>query len=152
MSHMKTIAEIRLANLETLIAENVNANTVAELGETNPIYLSQIRNRAKDSKTGKHRQMGDDMARALERGCKKEVGWMDNTHHAAQPEATPGAAGPAGVYTLTPATDPRTAALLDTWASLDDTGKDDCLLAIRMFVAGRRPHQNGQALSVAGAR
>lgn len=77
---MKTINEIRLDNLEALITEFGKAELVAEKGETSSVYLSQIRNRAPDKKTGKLRQMGDDIARKLERGCNKEIGWMDNTH------------------------------------------------------------------------
>jgi hypothetical protein len=53
---------------------------VAELGETSSIYLSQIKNQSPDAKTKKPRQMGDDMARKLEAGCKKPRGWMDNVH------------------------------------------------------------------------
>jgi len=77
---MKTIAEIRLGNLERLIEEFGTAEAVAERSGTSPIYLSQIRNEAKDSKTGKPRQIGDPLARKLEAGCEKELGWMD--HHA----------------------------------------------------------------------
>lgn len=75
---MKTIAEIRLDNLRLLIGEIGTQEKVAELAETSPIYLSQILNRAADSKTGKIRQIGDPLARKLEQGCNKEIGWMDN--------------------------------------------------------------------------
>lgn len=75
---MKTIAEIRLGNLELLIDEFGTADAVAEKSGTSAIYLSQIRNQAKDSKTGKPRQVGDDLARKLEAGCNKELGWMDH--------------------------------------------------------------------------
>lgn len=94
---MKTIAEIRLDNLEVLIAEFGTQDRVAELAETSPVYISQLRNKAKDSKTGKHRQIGDPMARKLEAGCGKELGWMDNPQPAA---GQPAASEPAGVYAL----------------------------------------------------
>lgn len=75
---MKTIAEIRLGNLELLVDEFGTADVVAEKSGTSAIYLSQIRNEAKDSKTGKPRQIGDPLARKLEAGCNKELGWMDH--------------------------------------------------------------------------
>lgn len=75
---MQTIAEIRLANLERLIKEMGTQDRVAEFGGTSSVYLSQIRNSAPDSKTGKLRVMGDEMARKLEIGCSKPRGWMDN--------------------------------------------------------------------------
>lgn len=78
MPGMKTIAEIRLENLELLIEEFETADAVAEACGTSAVYLSQMRNQAKDSKTGKPRQLGDDLARKLEVGCKKEIGWMDH--------------------------------------------------------------------------
>ena len=75
---MKTIADIRAENLELLIAEQGSAERVAALCDTSPVYISQLRNKAGDSKTGTPRQVGDAMARKLEVGCCKEVGWMDN--------------------------------------------------------------------------
>ena len=77
---MKTIAEIRLDNLRLLIGEFGTQEQVAALADTSPVYLSQILNGAADSKTGKVRQIGDPLARKLEGGCGKEVGWMDNVH------------------------------------------------------------------------
>ncbi len=75
---MKTIAEIRLENLRLLIGEFGTQDKVAELADTSPVYLSQILNNAVDSKTGRVRQIGDPLARKLEEGCSKEIGWMDN--------------------------------------------------------------------------
>ncbi|AWL07663.1 peptidase S24 [Massilia oculi] len=43
------------------------------------MYLSQILNGAKSS-TGNARGIGDKLARKLEEGCGKEVGWMDRPH------------------------------------------------------------------------
>lgn len=77
---MKTVDEIRLENLMLLIFEKGTQEAVAEAGGTSSVYLSQIKNRTPDKKTGKPRQMGDDMARKLEEGCVKERGWMDNVH------------------------------------------------------------------------
>lgn len=77
---MKTISEIRLDNLELLVREHGSQDKVAELAGTSPVYLSQLFNKAMDSKTGRPRQIGDPLARKLEIGCKKEIGWMDNAH------------------------------------------------------------------------
>lgn len=77
---MSTIAEIRLANLELLIKEFGTQDEVAALANTSPVYLSQVRNRAMDSKTGRAREMGGIVARKLEVGCKKDKGWMDVLH------------------------------------------------------------------------
>lgn len=43
------------------------------------MYLSQILNGAKSS-TGTPRGVGDALARKLENGCGKEVGWLDRQH------------------------------------------------------------------------
>lgn len=48
------------------------------------MYLSQILNGVKSS-TGKARGVGDKLARKLEEGCGKEVGWMDKPHGEAAP-------------------------------------------------------------------
>jgi hypothetical protein len=78
---MLTIAEIRRANLELLVAQAGTLDAVAAAGGTTSIYLSQIRNRALDQKTKRAREMGSAMARRLEDGMKKPMGWMDQ-HHA----------------------------------------------------------------------
>lgn len=155
MEHMKTIAEIRLENLRTLVEQKGTQDLVATLSDTNPVYLSQLLNRAVDKKSGKIRQIGDDMARKLERGCEKETGWMDNIHtHAVAPAATPAfyVAEPTPVYTITPTVDKLTQRLLDMWHQLDAPGKLDLLDKLDFYVAGRRPHQDGTASAVAGKK
>ena len=81
MSTVKTIADIRHDNLLELIEEFGSAEALAEAADTSPVYLSQLRNKAPDSKTGKPRQIGDPLARKLEAAACKPVGWMDNVHH-----------------------------------------------------------------------
>lgn len=71
---MMTINEIRLANLALLKKEFGTDVILAELGNTSAAYLSQIRSK----KTP--RSMGDEVARNLEIGCNKPVGWMDQYH------------------------------------------------------------------------
>lgn len=77
---MKTVAEIRHDNLLLLLEETGTAEALANLVESSPIYISQLRNKAVDSKTKKPRQIGDALARKLESRCGKEVGWMDHEH------------------------------------------------------------------------
>lgn len=77
---MNTTGEIRRANLELLVKQLGTLEAVARAAETTSIYLSQIRNRAVDGKTGRAREMGTAMARRLERAGGRPVGWMDVPH------------------------------------------------------------------------
>lgn len=80
MTNVKTISEIRHENLLTLIDEAGSAEALADAAGASAVYLSQVKNKAPDSKTGKPRQIGDPMARRLESACNKPAGWMDNVH------------------------------------------------------------------------
>lgn len=82
---MKTIAEIRLDNLLLLIEELGSAEALASKVNSSAVYISQLKNRAPDSKTKKPRQIGDPLARKMESSCGKERGWMDHEH----PRLTP---------------------------------------------------------------
>ena len=149
---MKTVDEIRLENLLALIEEMGTQEAVAEAGGTSSVYLSQIKNRTPDKKTGKLRQMGDDMARKLEEGCKKERGWMDNTHA--------GAVAYADAPTVVPlvAAEPRPAGQhqdrFDVWtrAAIEilqklDMGQRQAMVArMREFQQYLEPPRFGQAL------
>lgn len=88
---MLTIAEIRLRNLESLVDRYGSVSALvaaaAERGvDIHPVYVSQIRNqtpaRRKDGTIGPPRGMGDEQARAFEKGLALERGWMDNVHTA----------------------------------------------------------------------
>jgi len=76
---MATSKELRLENLRALVAEFKTADEVAKRAGTAPMYLSQILNGSKSS-TGTPRGVGDTLARKLELGCGKELGWMDKSH------------------------------------------------------------------------
>lgn len=76
---MRTVEEIRRNRLELLVEE---FGSLAELGKrlnlnARDSTLSQYRNRSRDSKTAKPKNMGSPMARRLESACGKELGWMD---------------------------------------------------------------------------
>lgn len=79
-ARMKPVSEVRLENLERLVKELGTLDAVATAGGTSSVYLSQIRTKAVDRKTGRARTMGDAMARRLESGTCKPAGWMDHEH------------------------------------------------------------------------
>src|SRR5690606_34573983 len=79
-SRMKSAAELRLENLETLVKEAGTADALAEACGLSAEYISQIRNRAIDKKTGRARNLGSQAARKLENGMSKPTGWMDTNH------------------------------------------------------------------------
>ncbi|WP_433867036.1 S24 family peptidase [Ralstonia wenshanensis] len=77
---MKTIDEIRLDNLLLAISRAGTATALAEKSGLSAAYISQIKNRQPDSKTGKPKNMGDDAARKIESGLGEMRGWMDVDH------------------------------------------------------------------------
>lgn len=79
-ARMQTNDEIRRENLEMAIKRLGSAAKLAEAAGTSPAYLSQIRNRTPDSKTGTPKMMGDAMARRIEAALGEPEGWMDRSH------------------------------------------------------------------------
>ncbi len=71
--------QIRLKNLEILIAETGSAAKVAQLAGTSESYLSQVRRKMPTQK-GTPRGLGDELAARLEKGLGKPQGWMDEPH------------------------------------------------------------------------
>lgn len=78
--------QVRLQNLELLIAEAGSAAKLARIAGTNSSYLSQVRNQM-PTKKGTPRGVGDDLAEKLERGMGKPIGWMDESHEDQQQPA-----------------------------------------------------------------
>ncbi|WP_049786355.1 helix-turn-helix domain-containing protein [Mycetohabitans rhizoxinica] len=78
---MKTIAEIRRSNL-LLAIERMNGSQtqLAEAAGVSPAYLSQVKTAQPNSKTGRQRSMGDDIARRIEKAIGEAEGWMDQSH------------------------------------------------------------------------
>lgn len=77
---MKVIAQIRRERLAQLVRETglTYADISVRLGRSRrDATLSQIANAAKNTRTGRPRQMGDDQARALEAAFDKPQGWFD---------------------------------------------------------------------------
>lgn len=77
--YMATSKELRIENLRSLVKEFKTADAVAQRAATAPMYLSQILNGVPSS-TGNPRGVGDALARRLEKGCEKPLGWMDKSH------------------------------------------------------------------------
>jgi SOS-response transcriptional repressor LexA len=71
--------QVRLNNLEILIAERGSAAKVAQLAGTSESYLSQVRRKMRTQK-GTPRGLGDELAARLEKGLGKPPGWMDESH------------------------------------------------------------------------
>lgn len=77
---MKTNDEVRRQNLLIAIERVGSAAKLAALSNTSPAYLSQIKNKTPDSKSGTPKTMGDDMARRIEAAIGEQPGWMDFVH------------------------------------------------------------------------
>lgn len=79
ISHMKTVEEVRRLRLAELLTEYETLVTLNDrLGlNKRDSTLSQVLNSARNSKTGKPKEMGSALARRLEQACGKPVGWMD---------------------------------------------------------------------------
>ncbi len=71
--------QVRLNNLEILIAEAGSATKVAQLAGTSESYLSQVR-RKMLTQSGSPRGLGNELAEKLEKGLGKPAGWMDEPH------------------------------------------------------------------------
>lgn len=82
---MRPVGEIRLENLELLIAAAGTMERVAEKAGTTSVYLSQVRNHTIDKASGKPREMGAKMARRIEDAFEKPRGWMDVEHAESRP-------------------------------------------------------------------
>lgn len=84
-----TVAEMRRANLKTLVDSAGGQAAVAARLDVTPAQINQWIKASPDSKTGKPRTIGDDSARRLETLFERPPGWMDHDHSRDQ------AAGPA---------------------------------------------------------
>lgn len=120
MLSVQTIDEIRRERLEMLI----NAyGSIAALNEALGLTrtdssLSQIRSKARHSKSGKPRAMGDPMARRLEEATGKPRGWMDTSTELERQAA-----------------DPQTAHILALLVQLPDWQKDQVAKIVEAFAA-----------------
>lgn len=77
---MTDIDEIRRANLRLLEDESGSLTAAAAVVGMSPAQFSNLREGAKDSKTGKPRGMRKETARRIERAFQKPPGWLDVDH------------------------------------------------------------------------
>lgn len=77
---MKTIDEIRRDNLLLAIERTGTMTALAEAAKVSAAYLSQIKNKTPESKTGKPKGMGNDVARRIEKALGEPEGWIDVEH------------------------------------------------------------------------
>lgn len=74
---MKTVADIRRDNLLVAIKRAGTAANLAAAAQVSTAYLSQVKSRQPESSSGRPRNMGDDVARRIEKALGEPVGWMD---------------------------------------------------------------------------
>jgi hypothetical protein len=102
------IREIRRQNLAILIAEADGIPELARRSDANETYLRQILSGFQGEKDKSPRKVGDQLARKLEIGMSKPVGWMDITHQGA--EAAANDEFPSDKYKMVPRLNVRAAA------------------------------------------
>jgi hypothetical protein len=105
--------------MRALIAEFKTADAVAHRANTAPMYLSQILNGVPSS-TGRPRGIGDALARKLEEGCEKPIGWMDQSHDESEREVEE---------------------LVSIFMALDRRGRDVALNVLRTLSENASPGQ-----------
>lgn len=101
MAIMKDIDQIRRDNLKAIEAEYGGPAAAAAVLGMSHSQFTNLRDGARDSKTGRPRGMRASTARNIEERAGKTVGWLD-TDHSAISEQIPPLAGPAGWEKLSP--------------------------------------------------
>jgi hypothetical protein len=84
---LKTIDDIRHANLKVAADRVGSATMLAEKAGVLAVYLSRLKNHAIETRTGNVKTMGAKVARKLEAAIGEPAGWFDADH-------TPEAASP----------------------------------------------------------
>lgn len=77
---MKDIDQVRRDNLRRIEKECGGPAAAAKLLEMSPSQFTNLRDGARDSKTGKPRGMRKDTARRIEQAADKPQGWLDIDH------------------------------------------------------------------------
>jgi SOS-response transcriptional repressor LexA len=85
---MKDIDEIRRENLRLLERECGGPTAAAERVGMSPAQFANLRDGARDSRTGKPRGMRKETARRIEESCGKPAGWLDAEHDSRIPNAS----------------------------------------------------------------
>lgn len=77
---MRTAEEIRRDNLAALAREFGGQHALADAVGVDPAQIHQWLKMSPNSKTGKPRVISPESARAIERKCSRERGWLDHDH------------------------------------------------------------------------
>ncbi|WJF91977.1 hypothetical protein QS306_14490 [Paraburkholderia bonniea] len=79
-TNMKDIDEVRRDNMRAIEKERGGPTEAANAAEMSLAQFANLRDGAKDSKTGKRRGMRKATARRIEEKCGKPHGWLDIDH------------------------------------------------------------------------
>ena len=122
---MNDIDEIRRANLRRLEAECGSPTAAANMLDMSAAQFTNLRDGAKDSRTGRRRGMRKETARRIELAAGKPPGWLDVEHQEPQ-EADAKKVGNAP----------------DGWESLDAMGRAQVEAFIKGLLSrpARQPH------------
>lgn len=82
MAIMNDIDEIRRSNIKILEKEAGSPSAIAKFVGMSDSQYANLRDGAKDSKTGKPRGMRKETARKFEIAMNKPIGWLDQNHNA----------------------------------------------------------------------
>lgn len=83
---MISIRDIRRDNLQRLVERYDSMKSLNEILDRKDNHLTQILNQSMNTATGKPKQMGDRLARDIEKKLNLGFGWMDQDHSAEPPE------------------------------------------------------------------
>ncbi|ASE96027.1 hypothetical protein [Burkholderia cepacia] len=131
---MKDIDEIRRDNLRLIEAEYGGPSAAAAACGMSHSQFTNLRDGAKDSKTGRPRGMRAATARKIEDNLGKAVGWID-TDHSVTTSATIPADVPAGWGKLNPAQRAQVESFIG-WVLTQPTSADDAQSAKKRFGKG----------------
>ncbi|WP_089340603.1 hypothetical protein [Burkholderia singularis] len=132
---MKDIDQIRRDNLKIIEAEMGGPAAAAASIGMSQSQFTNLRDGAKDSKTGRARGMRTATARKIEENAKKPLGWLDTDHSASAPIAQNPAA-PAGWDRLNEGQRAQVESFIGWLLSQPTTPKTDFPLGSKRFGKG----------------
>ena len=135
MPHMKDIDEIRRDNLRLIEAEHGGPAAAAAACGMSHSQFTNLRDGARDSKTGRPRGMRAATARKIEENIGKPAGWLDTDHSLAAPSSQ-SADVPAGWEKLNPAQRAQVESFIGWILSQSPTHTDDTQSPKKRFGKG----------------
>lgn len=142
-SNVRTIDDIRLANLRLLIEDAGGQRALADKIGKAPAQISQWINRAPIQGTGRPRRMQTDTARDIEKKLHLPTGWMDRPNlYVPGAAADRSIAEPQTQYLIDAGLRPDQIVMLELWEALGDKDRKT-LQAVGDALA--KPHPSGNA-------